>query len=993
MSKISSNKIGGGGGGGSSGGSGIASVIASGTTITPTDLTVKGNGIVDVSVAGTTLTINGTAGGGVTDHGLLTGLSDDDHTQYLLRDDVAASGAANKPTVSGTDVGAGNQLWVSGIPVGNYLGVGGVSDHGLLTGLTDDDHPQYLLRDDFPASGNDGSIPLSGTVIGASSEVYVSGVPVGHYLSTDHGGLAGLTDDDHTQYLLRDDFAASGNNGGVPLSGTTVGAASQMYVSGVPVGDYLTPAGTGAGSPDGSGIGSVISSGTQTYPTDLTVEGRGTVITSLAGSTLTVSGIATSGPATDHGTLSGLGDDDHPQYLLRAAFASSGAAAKPTTSGTNVGAGSQLWVSGVPVGDYLSAGGGGADGSGIGAVTASGSSIYPANVTVAGQGTVVTSVAGSTLTISGIASAAGGGNPVDSRAVSGDIIPDANYSYDLGATNLGFKDVILDGKSNIAIGASGNTNDVIIKKNLTSAELQFWNGPVSDYSAIKAKNINATNLLHADNNITLGAAITFNNKAAAKGLEANILEVRNSNDTASGSLRASSGIFYDQVTISGVNVGDYLSPTAGGGSDGSGIGSVISSGTQTYPTDLTVEGQGTVVTSLAGSTLTISGIAGTAGGGNPVDSRAATGDIIPDTNHIYDIGNDGSGWNNVYANSGTFSSGFIAGSGQVIGELVVGDVTNSVRINESTRSIEFYEGAIKRALLFDGGLEWKTGAYVLWGSDAKLKRNAENDLLIENGAGVSGTFTGGSGVFAKQVTISGVNVGDYLSTTAGGADGSGVGSIIASGSTIYPSDLTVDGAGTVKVSVAGSTMTISGIAGAGGGVTDHGLLTGLADDDHTQYLLRADFAASGNNGGVPLSGTTVGAASQMYISGVAVGDFLGGGGGASDGSGVGSIIASGSTIYPSDLTIAGAGTVTASVAGSTLTISGIAGGGGSGSPVDSRAATGDILVDTSGAYMLGSKAKPFASGAFDSVVLLASGDGSAWRMRVNTDGSLYTESI
>ena len=31
-------------------------------------------------------------------------------------------------------------------------------------------------------------------------------------------------------------------------------------------------------------------------------------------------------------------------------------------------------------------------------------------------------------------------------------------------------------------------------------------------------------------------------------------------------------------------------------------------------------------------------------------------------------------------------------------------------------------------------------------------------------------------------------------------------------------------------------------AGAGGGVTDHGALTGLGDDDHPQYLTKTQFA-------------------------------------------------------------------------------------------------------------------------------------------------------
>ena len=47
-------------------------------------------------------------------------------------------------------------------------GSGGVTDHGALTGLEDNDHPQYrLVTEDI----------------------------------TDHGNLSGLTDDDHSQYL------------------------------------------------------------------------------------------------------------------------------------------------------------------------------------------------------------------------------------------------------------------------------------------------------------------------------------------------------------------------------------------------------------------------------------------------------------------------------------------------------------------------------------------------------------------------------------------------------------------------------------------------------------------------------------------------------------------------------------------------------------------------------------------------------------------------
>ncbi len=126
----------------------------------------------------------------VTDHGSLTGLTDDDHTQYVPTD--ASRGFT--ATVSGIDPTQDYHLATK-----SYVDSAGTTDHGGLTGLDDDDHTQYILTT--------GARGFTGTVSGVdptlsyhlTTKSYVDSTVV-----TDHGGLSGLTDDDHTQYILTD---------------------------------------------------------------------------------------------------------------------------------------------------------------------------------------------------------------------------------------------------------------------------------------------------------------------------------------------------------------------------------------------------------------------------------------------------------------------------------------------------------------------------------------------------------------------------------------------------------------------------------------------------------------------------------------------------------------------------------------------------------------------------------------------------------------------
>jgi len=130
---------------------------------------------------------------GTRDHDLLTGLTDDDHTQYVLHtdvDDTPVDGVTDDPIssnwafdhVAAADPHTGYRLEsadhthaTSGLQAGTVA-------HSALTGLTSgDDHTQYRLE--------------------SADHSHVStGLQAGQL---DHGAaLTGLTDDDHTQYAL-----------------------------------------------------------------------------------------------------------------------------------------------------------------------------------------------------------------------------------------------------------------------------------------------------------------------------------------------------------------------------------------------------------------------------------------------------------------------------------------------------------------------------------------------------------------------------------------------------------------------------------------------------------------------------------------------------------------------------------------------------------------------------------------------------------------------
>lgn len=139
------------------------------------------------------------------DHGDLTGLGDDDHTQYVPTD--GSRGFTS--TVSGID-----PIESSDLATKYYidqelatLSGGIVQAHSSLTGLSADDHTQYHTD----ARGD------ARYYTQAQVDLHTDDDTI-HFLESaiDHGTISGLEDDDHTQYSLADGTRAfTGVVGGI----------------------------------------------------------------------------------------------------------------------------------------------------------------------------------------------------------------------------------------------------------------------------------------------------------------------------------------------------------------------------------------------------------------------------------------------------------------------------------------------------------------------------------------------------------------------------------------------------------------------------------------------------------------------------------------------------------------------------------------------------------------------------------------------------------
>lgn len=200
-----------------------------GTSLSATLVPLAGQGLIYNGSVWTASTIS--VGGGVTDHGALTGLADDDHPQYVLSatNSTLSSNVSNHIASSTVHFTSGSlsgyyaaSSWtelryaasshnhalstltdtsIAGPIAGQILTWGGsnwtpstspagVTNHSLLTNLNANDHPQYVLS----ATNSTLSSNVANHI--ASSTVHFTQTEI------DHGTIGGLSDNDHPQYVL-----------------------------------------------------------------------------------------------------------------------------------------------------------------------------------------------------------------------------------------------------------------------------------------------------------------------------------------------------------------------------------------------------------------------------------------------------------------------------------------------------------------------------------------------------------------------------------------------------------------------------------------------------------------------------------------------------------------------------------------------------------------------------------------------------------------------
>lgn len=200
----------------------------------------------------------------------------------------------------------------------------------------------------YGTARNDAGTPA--VVLSVDGSNRLTAHPVSELTVSDHGALTGLSDDDHVQYLLlagraTGQIATGGTASGddITLRSTTNATKGDVILNdqggNIVIGGASTPSEQRFMEPSGSGTnytgfvaGAMGANQMYILPTDAPTNGQ--VLTWNTGDIL--SWETGGGGVTDHGALTGLGDDDHTQYLLLAGRSGGQIATGGTGSGDDL---------------------------------------------------------------------------------------------------------------------------------------------------------------------------------------------------------------------------------------------------------------------------------------------------------------------------------------------------------------------------------------------------------------------------------------------------------------------------------------------------------------------------------------------------------------------------------------------------------------------------------------------------------------------------------
>ena len=251
-------------------------------------------------------TASGVADQGGIDHGTLDGLTDDDHSQYhndargdaryYTETELDAGQLDNRyhteseiTTISGdlvTQIDALTHDGFADFVAGEHFTFASVSgtidhntiinNHNLTTDIDHDTLTNFASDEHFTFASVSGTIDHDTITNFTSAEHFTEA-------SIDHGNIAGLSDNDHTQYV-------TGVSGSTPLraGGQTIGFDSTVI--------------------DHDALTNFASDEHYTFASVSGTIDHDTILNFVADEHFTEASI-------DHGSIAGLSDDDHPQYI------------------------------------------------------------------------------------------------------------------------------------------------------------------------------------------------------------------------------------------------------------------------------------------------------------------------------------------------------------------------------------------------------------------------------------------------------------------------------------------------------------------------------------------------------------------------------------------------------------------------------------------------------------------------------------------------------